>query len=718
MSDKILKTSCRMCHGSCRILVHVRDGQAIKVEGDPEGPINKGSLCAKGLSCLDMLYHPDRIKHPMKRVGKRGSGQWKRISWEEAYNIITENLKDITERYGVLSIAPVVGTGRHPFFYIMRFMSVSGALNRAGMPHICYTPRIVSGLITFGRPIAHDCERSHCIVAWGSGIHYSNNDGYNARQFIKGWKSGAKLICIDPVYSAIAAKSDIWLQIRPGTDSALALAWLNVIITQKLYDSDFTSRWCHGFSQLIDHVKSFTPEWAESITWVPADQIREAAKLYATTKPASLIFGNAPEHGVNCTSTLRCFQFLPSITGNIDITGGNVFLESPLPGYLKRLIAKDKIPKELWDKRLAPFPLLSMAFPSAAWAVHQAAVTEKPYPIKAYLVHGGGPLQSHENAKNLVYKAFKKAQFIEVMDHFMTPTAQMADVVLPAATFLEHDDVHAALAEGEMSGYVLAFQKVVEPIGESKSDNQFFIELSKKMGYPYGFENDHQMLDWILKPSGMSFDEFKEKGWLTTDQKSLKHEKGLLRSDGLPGFNTPSGKIELHSNDLEGMGISSMPGYSEPPESPYSNLELAKEYPLVLTTGIRSPVFFHSQYRQIKRLRELHPNPIVRIHPETAQTVGIVDGDWVYIETPRGRCKQKALITLGVHPKVIMAEHDWWFPEKSGAAPCLHGAFESNINVVTSDEPPYDPGFGSTPNRSLLCKIYKTDGEDHEKTLY
>lgn len=696
-----------MCHGSCRILVHVKDGKAVKVEGDPEGPINKGTLCAKGLASLDLLYHPDRIKYPMKRIAKRGEGKWERISWDEAYDIIVEKIREITQKYGILSISPTVGTGRHPFFYIMRFMSASGAINRAGMPHICYTPRLGTASVTFGRPISHDCERSNCIVAWGSGIHYSNNDAYNARQFIEGWKRAASLICIDPFFSAIAAKSDQWLQVRPGADGALALAWLHVIISEKLFDKDFVEKWTVGFERLAEHVKPFTPEWAERITWVPAEKIRQAARTYATTKPATLIFGNAPEHGINCTSTLRCFHFLAAVTGNIDIAGGNVFLESPLPGYVKRLTAKELIPKEIWEKRLAPFPLLSLAFPSAGYAIHQAAVSGEPYPIKAYLVHGGGPLQSHENARGLVYEALKKAEFIEVMDHFMTPTAELADVVLPAATFLEYDDVHASLSEAEMSGYVLAFQKVVEPAGESKSDSEVFIELSKRLGYPYGFDNHSEMLDWVLEPMGMTFDEFKEKGWATVQQKYRKYETGLLRPDGRPGFNTPSGKIELFSETLEGMGLPSMPIYQEVPESPLGSPELAGTYPMILTTGLRSPVYFHSQYRQIPRLREIHPDPIVRINTEKAEELGIRDGDWVTIETPRGRCKQKAKLTLGLDPRVVMAEHDWWFPEKPGEEPSLHGAFESNINVVTSSDPPYDPGFGSTPNRSLLCKIYK-----------
>jgi anaerobic selenocysteine-containing dehydrogenase len=709
-----------MCHGSCRILVYVNNGKAIKVEGDPEGPINKGTLCAKGLSSLDLLYHPDRIKYPLKRVGKRGEGKWERISWEEAYRIIVAQLKSITEKYGVLSISPCVGTGRHPFFYVMRFMSASGAINRAGMPHICYTPRLGTAMVTYGRPISHDCENSKCIVAWGSGIVYSNNDGYNARQFIEGWKKGAKLICIDPVFTAMASKADLWLQVRPGTDGALALAWINVMVSENLFDQTFVKKWICGFDRLAEHIEEFTPEWAEKITWVPAEKIRQAVRMYATIKPASLIFGNAPEHGVNSTHTLRCFHFLPALTGNVDVVGGNVFLESPLPGHVKTLMAKELIPKEIWDNRLAPFPLLSLAFPAPAYAIHAAAINENPYPIKAYLVHGGGPLLSHENAKNLAYEALKKAEFIEVMDHFMTPAAELADILLPAATFLEGDDIQAALSEAEMSGYVLANRKVVEPLGESKMDSEFFIELSKRLDFPYGFDSHHQMLDWMLKPLGMTFDEFKELGWITTPQKDLKHERGLLRPDGLPGFNTPSGKIEIYSETLHSLGLSSLPFYNEPPESPINSPDLAREYPFVLTTGLRSPVYFHSQYRQIARLREIHPDPIIRINPKTAGQYGIAEGDWVVIETPRGRCRQRARLTLGIDPRVVMAEHDWWFPEMPAEDPILHGAFESNINVVTSSDPPYDPGFGSTSSRSLLCKIFKDQetGLGSEKTDY
>jgi anaerobic selenocysteine-containing dehydrogenase len=255
-----------------------------------------------------------------------------------------------------------------------------------------------------------------------------------------------------------------------------------------------------------------------------------------------------------------------------------------------------------------------------------------------------------------------------------------------------------------------ASPKVIEPLWESRDDADVFRDILKRVGLDWGFDSIPEMLDYVLKPLDLNWEQFKEMGWITAPQRWSKHEQGLLRPDGKPGFNTPSGKIELHSNTLEQLGLDPLPVHKEPPESPLSDPGLAKDYPLVLTTGIRSPVYFHSQYRQLPWLREIHPEPIVRINTDTAAELGIKDGDWVYIESPRGRCKQKANLTLGIDPRVVLAEHSWWFPEQ--AAP-EHGIWEANINLLVSSDPPYDPGLASTPARSLMCKVYKDTEAEH-----
>lgn len=715
---KVIKSDCANCHGHCGVLVHIREGKVIKVEGDPDNPLNWGTLCPKGLMMPQLLYHSDRLKYPLKRLGKRGEGRWQRITWDEALDTAAQELNAIRQKWGPLGVAFCQGTGRTTIPYIQRFISLWGTANRAGYPHNCYTPRVTTSRVTFGRPVGFDERNSRCLMAWGSNITHTNEAGCRGANFISAWKKGAKLICVDPVFTAIASKADIWLQIRPGTDCALSLAMLNVIISEGLYDRQFVEKWIYGFDRLAGHVAPFTPEWASQITWIPADSIRRAARIYATTKPACLLHGVAPEFGVNTTNTIRSFWLLAAVTGNVDVPGGNVFWLGPLaslgivPDAEKRaqFSLRSYLSEEAWQNRCGKeFKLYKYGIPTPPYTVYKTILTEDPYPIKALVVWTANPLLSHENPRDLIHKAFMKVDFLMAVDHWMTPSAELADIVLPAATYLERDDVHflGSAVDGNPVG---CCQKAVEPLGECRDDKEIILDLSQRLGLDYGWGSVREMLDGILSPAGITFEEFKQIGWIHRPLTPRKYELGLLRPDGRPGFNTPSGKIELYCTELEEMGYDPMPIYKEPPESPYSTSELAQEYPLVLTTGIRSPVYFHTQFRQIPWLREIHPDPIVRIHPETAQKFNIREGDWVYIESPRGRCRQKAKLTYGIDPRVVMAEHDWWFPEKEGAEPGLHGAWEANINLLVSSDPPYDPALGSTPARSLLCRIYKAEG--------
>lgn len=710
--EHIIKSTCGECHGLCGVLVHVKDGRAIKIEGDEECPITRGTMCAKGLAALQRLYHPDRLKYPLKRAGKRGGGKWERISWDEALDTIGAKLTKIRDEYSPLSIAVLFGTGRMHAAYVQRFCGILGTPNRGSACNVCFSPRLGTGRITFGRPIMMDAENSKCLLAWGTNIHHTNESGDKAYQFIEGLKTGSKLISIDPLFTALAAKADLWLQIRPGTDAALALAMLNVIINEKLYDKKFIDKWVYGFDKLVEHVTEYTPEWAEGITWIPALKIREAARLFATTKPACVFPGVAVEFGVNTTSTHRALWFLAAVTGNVDVSGGNVFWESPLKnlctinpeGYDLRWSPQDFISPEAFEQRCgSEFKMFKYGVPTPSHSVYHATLTGKPYPIKAHIIWSCNPLLCHEGAYDLAYQAIKAVEFSFGVDHFMTPSLEMCDIVLPACTWLERDGMNFYRA-GAVTGLVGIEHKAVEPFGESKSDQEIVLLITQKMGLNYGFDSIAQMHDKFLEPSGLSWEKVKDINWLYEPHRPLKHEKGQLRRDGLPGFNTPSGKIELISHEMEEMGYDSLPKYVEPPESPVANPGLAQEYPLILTTGLRSPVLFHSEHRQSPWLREIHPDPLVRIHPETAEKLGIKDGEWVYIESPRGRCKQRAKLFLGVDPRVVMAEHCWWYPERKDAE---HGVWESNINLLTSGEPPYDPGFGSTPGRSLLCKVYK-----------
>lgn len=710
VEEKIVKTACGLCApGTCGMLVHVKNGRMVGVEGNPECPFSHGSLCAQGLNAVELVYHPDRLKYPMKRIGQRGESKWQRISWDEALDIIAQHLREIREKYGPLGVAVARGTGRPQASpAVRRFLDAWGSPNGIDYTHNCLTPRRLASMLLYSTKfILPDLENTNCVVLWGSNVTHTGNCR-GGHELANTLKRGVKMICIDPYQTPLASKADVWLQVRPGTDCALALAWLNVIIGENRYDKEFVDKWTNGFDRLARHVQEFTPEWAEPITWVSAEKIRQAARLFTAARPSSIFIGVAVQFGMNTTSTLRSIFSLPAVVGDIDVPGGQCF--SNIPEKVTTSFGEWKE----WSKQTssnsvgARFPLLAQAHNiTASHAGWRAVLHSDPYPIRAILVHGGNPLVGHENARNFVYKAIMSLDFISAMDQFMTPTAELADIVLPATTPFERDEVHTPSFSSLPRYIPAASPKVIEPLWECRDDVDVFADILKRVGIDMGVRTCRELLDnTFLKPQGIDFEEFTKRGWEFVPDVWKKYEKGLLRSDGKPGFNTPSGKVELYSDYLESLGMEPLPVHKEPLESPYGDPELAKEYPLVLSTGIRSQVFFHSQYRQLPTLREIHPEPIVRINPETAAKHNIKDGDWVYIESPRDRCKQKAKLTLGIDPRVVLAEHDWWFPEMSAPE---YGVWESNINMLTSEEPPYDPGIGSTPVRSLLCKIYKAE---------
>lgn len=712
-TERVIRSTCMMSHSGCGILVHVRDGRVVKVEGDPDHPLTRGSLCPKGLAAMQFEYHPDRLLYPHKRRGERGGGQWERISWDEALDTIAGRLKDLMERYGPESVAVACGTGRPILNYARRFGSTLGTPHHAGLPHICWRPQLGAATVLFGRPIHYDLKGTQCIVVVGANwLHSAFGQSIFPREFMDAWKAGAKIICVDPRLSPIASKSDVWLQLRPGTDAALLLSWINVIIEENLYDADFVRNWTVGFDELKEHVRGFTPEWAEGITWVPAEEIRRAARMYAASRPANATVGVAVEQSTNSLDTLRAFYTLVAITGNVDVPGGNHFWENPLPSSrVKELIGRELIPSELKEKMIGGYPLVEGSSPG--YSLWQAIATRTPSQIKAVMVHGSNPVLTQENPLGLVTKALKGVEFLVVADYFMTPTAELADIVLPAATFLEKDDVN--LRPVLNRGLLSVARKAVEPLGEARDDREIFIELLKRMGLDYGFGSVRELLDWILEPAGMTFGDLSERGWAEKTPRYRKYELGVLRPDGKPGFNTSSGKIEIYSESMIRMGLNALPGYKEPPDSPVSSPELNREYPLVLTTGARRPAFFHTQYHQIPWLREITPEPELEIHPDTAAGLGISDGDWAIVEDHRGKARFKARITPGIDPRVVHTDYAWWYPSEpgalgsdaSGVATGLHGAYRSNPNLLVSSDPPYDGGFGSTQLRGLLCRVYK-----------
>ncbi|HUT69291.1 MAG TPA: molybdopterin-dependent oxidoreductase [Desulfatiglandales bacterium] len=693
--DSMTKSHCRMCHGGCGVLVYVKDGKVAKIAGDPDCPINHGTLCTKGLASAQLAYHPDRLTYPVKRVGPKASGTWERISWDEALDTIAERILDYKEKHGPESVVFGYGTGRENEAVIYRIANCLGSPNVLTAGHFCYGPRISSGIITCGtNPIVDYEHFPKCVISWGNNVTIVNADEYKGEGFSEALDHGAKLISVDPRFTRIAARADIWLPLRPGTDAALALGMLNVIVNEKLYDKEFVEKYTHGWEQFVKRVNEYPLEKVQEITWVPEEKIRAAARLFATTKPAAIQWGVAIEQQNNCIDNDRLLMFLMGLTGNLDAPGGQVLFRTPDIINVGHFGAHGTLPKDQFAKRLGGdrFRLASRFAILQPKCVFDAIIDEEPYPVKMLFLISSNPVITRPNAKE-VYRALEKVEFMAVADFFLTPTAELADIVVPAATWLEMDYVGDFW---KRHGYILPRRKVIQ-VGECRSDHEMLNDLAHRIGQgEYWWDNFEQALDYILHPMGITWQDFTKMDYIRGEVEYYKYKK--------KGFSTPTRKFELYSTVLEKMGYDPLPQHREPPESPVSTPEVYKEYPYILITGVRPPGFFHTENRQVPWLRELHRDPIVEIHPDAAAKEGIKEGDWVIIESRRGKVKQRARLAIGRDPRLVSAQHAWWFPENKDPG---HGWDESNINVLTEDDlEGMDPAMGASNLKTALCRIY------------
>ena len=690
----IVKTYCaRMDHGGCGILAHVENGRITKIEGNPDSPLNRGTICAKGLAQIEKLNHPDRIKYPMKRKGERGKGKWERISWNEALETIAEKISEIIKEDGPRAISFAQGTPKGlELFLLLRLANLLNIPNISTPGNVCHMPRETASTLTCGFfPIPDYDHPPACVVVWGSNLFQTNEEGILGSQLKRALDHGAKLIVIDPRKTAVASRADLWLQPRPGTDLALALGILRAIVDKDLYERAFVEGWTKGFPELKEHLQQYPLEKVSDITWISKEKIIEMAHLFSQTKPASIQWGNALEHNPSSFQCARALLILMAITGNLDTPGGNVNRPGPPIMRPGELVQIKKFPDKK-EKILSPeFRLSTMMGFVPSQLVVKAILTEKPYPIRMMYIQGGNPLLSYANSME-TFEAMKKLHFLAVSEIFLTPTAQLADIVLPAATNFEFDDIgHFGLPHG----FILARPKIVEPMEESWPDSKILNELGKRLGYGQYFWKDmRECLDEILNPVGMTYDDFKSIGILKGKWEYRGYEK--------KGFNTPSGKVEIYSQQLKEWEYDPLPSYQDLPESP-----LLKEYPLIFTSA-KDPFYFHSAYRNISSLRKLSPEPIVLIHPDTAAHLGIDEGDWVSVETKQGTIRQKAKLNTEIDPRVVVISFGWWFPERNDLE--LSGWKESNLNILTNNDPPYDPAIGSTSLRAVPCRISKSQG--------
>jgi thiosulfate reductase / polysulfide reductase chain A len=723
--DEVRRSYCGLCHPRCGTLLHMKGGRVFEVSGDPDHPVNRGLICERGLLMPEHIYHPGRINHPLKRVGSRGEGKWQRVSWDQALNEVAGKLDLLRAKHGPETLAFTHGTSRTHHWDCRRFFNLFGSPNVCGVNNVCMCPSYATEYATYGGMARGDLRKAGCVVVWGrASANSSPVQSYPALQQAR--RNGAKFIVIDPREIDEVRMADMWLQIRPGTDLALMLGWIRLIIEEGIYEREFTAKWTVGFDQLKAAVADYTPEKVSSITWLPVDQIRDSARLYATSKPAQIPYGyGLDKQGINSNQCARARAILRAITGNLEIEGGETLSQSPDiarvrgefdlvrsdaigPAQRAKQIGADRYPFfgfPGWERNVAnnaklpkghvPPPSMYRTCVAHAREVFNAAITGKPYPVTAMFSVASNPMLSFPDTP-LVFEALQKLELYVVMEYYMTPSAALADYVFPSATTVEQPELWTT------GGFCMACPPGIEPLFERKDTYQFYRGLGLRLGQEkeWPWENLEQAYDWCLEPAGTTFKQMTQ----TYGFFGKRSDKGYEKH----GFGTPSGKVELYSTLFEDLGCDPLPAYKEPLWSPSGNPDLAARFPLVLITGSRFMPMYHSEHRQIESARRGNPDPLVFLHPKTAASLGLQDDQWVFVSSPKGRAKARLKSSLAIHPRMADLQHGWWFPERSGELPGLYGVFESNANMLCPmDHEHCSPEVGSWPHSALLCRVDK-----------
>lgn len=681
-----IRTHCaRMDHGGCSILAGVEDNVIKKVKADPEGFLNRGYICPKGLHSADKLYHPRRLKKPLMRKGKRGDGLWEEISWEKALDVVSRSLVSVREKHGARSVAFCQGMPKGlEHFVLIRLANLFGSPNVVATQDVCHAPRELAGLHTCGfYPVADLGNPTSLVILWGSNITATNEEGEISVRLLEAMKRGTEIITVDPRRTALAKKARLHLQLRPGTDCALALGILRAVVEEGSYDRAFVEGWTFGFQELCRHLEAFSMREAEEITGVKEELIREAARLYSSAKPAALQWGNAIEHHPSAFDTARAIVILMAICGNLDKEGGNVNAQDPPALGAGRFVRADALPnkaKEMIGAYYGTIPRL-MTVPPAYF--RRAVLDGRPYPVKAAYMQCTNPLVTYAES-TLTLAALEALDFLAVSEIFMTPTASMADIVLPAATHLEFNDIgHYGLGHG----YILARPRAVDPPPECRSDMDILNALGRLMTDPADWYDDpDQILDDLLSPAGITYSQFVSMGILRGEEKYRKYESAR--------FKTPTGSVELLLSSAGKLGLPPLP------RIPLHNGP-DPMYPLILTSA-KSPYYLHSSYRWIPSLNSREPEPTVEINPSRAALMGIEEGDMVLIETSRGSIRQRARISDGIRDDVVCAASGWWFDAQGPCNPIDWKS--SNYNMLT-DTDKLGKEFGTPRLKGIPCRI-------------
>jgi thiosulfate reductase/polysulfide reductase chain A len=692
-----IATNCEMCFWRCGVLAKVQDGKVTRIEGNPQHPLTQGRLCARGNAGQFTLYDPDRLKRPQLRVGERGEGRFRDISWEEALDWLAARLQELKQKYGPESVAFFPHGVASTFFATL--MKAYGTPNSAEPAFAqCRGPREVGYALTFGRglgsPEPLDLENARAIVLIGSHIG-ENVFTSQITQFAEGLARGAKLIVVDPRYSTAAAKADWWLPVRPGADIALLLAWMNVILSEGLEDKEYLARYATGLDELRNHVRPFTPEWASKETELPAALIRETARAMAAARPAVLIHpGRHVTWYGDDTQRARAMAILTALLGAYGRKGG-ILLPTSFPRGGFKLPPFPEPKRGRADGAGERYPLASEE-QGVTNGLVEATLTGEPYPIKGWIVYGQNVLESIPQ-RDRTLAAIRQLDLMVVVDILPVEQTLYADLVLPEATYLERYDA-PHIVETAARPFLAVRQPAVPPLHDSRPGWWIAKELAKRLGLEAWFpwRNPDEHLSKIIEPLGIRLAELKARGAVAFEGRPYIE---LRKPEDGPLFPTESGKIELYSKTLKELGYDPLPVYRPVADPPPGWLRLLYG---------RAPMHSFARTENNALLNGLMEENAVWINDETARAFGLRDGDRVVLENQDGQKSLPAPVrtTPGIRKDCAYMVHG--FGQQAPGLRKANGRGASDTGLITRVA--VDPLMGGTGMRVNFVRPLPPDG--------
>lgn len=734
---EIKPTNCHFCGYCCAFLATVEDGRVVDLKPDPTRyPYDERILagCRRWRMNLDVLDSPRRVNYPLRRVGERGSGEWERVSWSEALDDIASRLSALREEYGAGTLASMIGGPHASFWPLHRFMNLFGSPNNMGIGQICWNPRIWMDAVTFGWTGEADIEFgvTDALFIWGTNPAQSDNSAFWQTVRRAGADDSMELVCVDPCFTQAAGCADLWLALRPGTDCTLALGMLHVIIGEGLEDRAFVEDWCHGFDELAEHVKPFTPEYVGEFCGVRPEDIVRAARLFAAGRTALVSGRGIDQVGKSVAPAHRVICCLRAVTGNVDRPGTFILndasdfvsevdfeLSPEHEEELRPLCLNEGIAplqcfsgydlvNEQTSKLGRSLPMRYMTSSSPHLVLH-AMETGEPYRVSALIVNATNPLLTYADT-NRLFKALMGLELIVVLDYYITPTGAVADYVLPCAGAIERPifQIHGGVANFGYGG-----PAAVRPYYERKTDYDIFRSLGQRLGQGEAWPDEslEEAFATQLAPTGWDWEAYCFYGAYSMPSVPEKHL--LPGPDGKPqGFATTTGKIELASELLPRLG-----GEALPEQGPFmrlcspalvERLEAQGAHHVEMLTGCRKQPYNASMYLENSKFRKAVPGPVVEMSQKTADDFGLQAGDVALLTTDKGEARFNVAIAK-MRDDLISVDYGWWHPEDGvPQAPDFGGIWESNVNVLTSCEL-QEPLIGTWAYNAIDCMIQKDD---------